>query len=180
MTEFAPPAPTAIPLTRELAEQYAQDLAALTSQIPEVEYTAADILAEQKGERNMLNKWQHSLVVMEGDKPIAFVMGYERRAEGNDQYPNDTLYISELAVGESHQHQGIARSLLQQFFEMNNGVGFLSLSGKLNYSIQTNSATWNDHVIKLYESFGFKQRATKAYPNRTDVVLGVDLGGLQL
>lgn len=180
MTELSPNPPSnAVPLTRELAETHAAELAILGSQIPQVEYSAEDILAEQKGDRELLNKWQHSLVVMEGGKPVAFVMGYERRAEGNSQYPEDTLYVSELAVAESYQHQGIARSLLKQFFELNNAAGFQTLSGKLNYSIQTNSADWNAHVIDLYKSFGFKQRATKEYPNRTDVVLEADSNELQ-
>ena len=180
MSEFAPPPPyTAIPLTRELATSHADALALLASQIPQVEYSPNDILAEQKSDRELLNKWQHSLVVMDGDVPIAFVMGYERRAEGNTQYPTDTLYISELAVAETHQQQGIARSLLQQFFEYNGSVGFLTLDGDLNYSIQTNSAEWNEHVVKLYESFGFKQRAMTEYPNRTDVVLGVNADKLK-
>lgn len=175
MTELAPNPPySAIPLTRELAEANATQLASLASQIPQVEYSAEDILAEQKGDRELLNKWQHSLVVIEGNKPIALVMGYERRAEGNSQYPKNTLYISELAVAETHQHQGIARSLLHKFFELNNAIGFQTLNGSLNYSIQTNSAEWNQHVVELYESFGFERRATKEYPDRTDIVLGVD------
>jgi ribosomal protein S18 acetylase RimI-like enzyme len=181
MTELDPKSTyTAAQITRELAKEYAADFALLASQIPQVEYTGEDILAEQKGNRFLLNKWQHSLVIVDNYKPIAFVMSYERLAEGNAQYPDDTLYISELSVVKTHQHKGIAYSLLKQFFEMNNSVGFQSLTGELNYSVQTNSAEWNKHVINLYEAFGFKQRATKEYPNRTDVVLGVGLDGLQL
>lgn len=181
MTELAPKPPyLAIPLTRELAEQHSAELALLASQIPEVEYSPEDILAEHKGDRELLNKWQHSLVIIEGGKPIAFVMGYERRAEGNPQYPNNTLYVSELAVAETHQRRGIAGELLRQFFEHNNEVGFQTLGGKFNYSLQTNSAKFNTYVIALYKSFGFTQRATKEYPNRTDVVLGVEANELRL
>lgn len=181
MTEFAPNTPYATsPLNREFAEEHAVELALLASQIPQVEYSAEDILAEQKGDRELLNKWQHSLVVVDDGRPTAFVIGYERVSEENSQYPNDTLYVSELAVAETHQQQGIARSLLRQFFEFNNAVGFQTLRGELNYSIQTNSAEWNTHVIDLYKSFGFEQRATKRYPNRIDIVLGVDSSELQL
>lgn len=181
VTELAPEPPyIAIPLTRELAEEHAEDLASLASQIPQVEYSSEDILAENKGGRELLNKWQHSLVVMEGGKPIAFVMGYERRSERNPQYPEDTLYVSELAVAETHQRQGIALRLLRQFFEHNNEIGFQTIDGKLSYSIQTNSAERNSHVIDLYKSFGFKERAMKEYPNRIDVVLGVDSNELRL
>ena len=181
MAELAPTPPhTAVPLTRALAEDYATELASLASLIPLVEYTAEDVVSEQKGERMLSNKWLHSLIIIEDSKPIAFVMAYERQSEENAQYPDNTLYISELAVAETHWHQGIAQSLLQQFFERNNELGFRTLSGAFNYSIQTNSADWNKHVISLYESFGFKQRAIKPYPNRTDVVLGVGVDGLKL
>ncbi len=161
-------------LTKELAERFAVQLTALANLIPGVEYTTDDILAETKGDRVLLDKWEHSLVLLENDEPIAMVMGYERASEGNEQYPQDTLYVCELAVKESHQRQGIARELLKAFFERNNEIGMQNTDIPLNYSIQTNSAEWNQHVIDLYKSFGFKQRATKEYPNRTDLVLGVN------
>jgi ribosomal protein S18 acetylase RimI-like enzyme len=160
-------------LTHELAERYASELAALANQIPQVVYTPDDILAEQKGDRLMIGKWVHSLIVLENNAPIAFVMCYERVGEDNEQYPQNTMYISELAVAKAHQRQGIARSLLGTFFERNNILGFQQLEGDVNYSIQTNSAGWNTHVIDLYKSFGFKQRALKSYPDRVDVVLGL-------
>lgn len=169
-----------VALTRDLAQQYITDLTRLANQIPQVEYTEEDILAEQKGNRALLNKWQHSLVIMDANKPIAFIIGYERKAEGNEQYPIDTLYISELSVAENYQNRGVARSLLRAFFEQNNTLGFRSLSGRLNYSLQTNAADWNKYVIDLYKSFGFKQRSTKQYPNRTDVILGANVDELEL
>ena len=159
-------------LDKDTASKHAERLGELANQIPQVEYTAEDILAETKGERELLRKWDHSLIVFDGDKTVGFIMGYERKGEGNDQYPDNTIYISELAVDESYQRRGIARQLLESFLEKNNHVGLLSLDGDTNYSIQTNSAGWNSHVIELYESFGFKKRATKDYPNRTDVILG--------
>lgn len=128
----------------------------------------------------LYDKWLHSLIVVDYNRPAAFVMGYERKAEENPQYPKNTLYISELAVAKTHQNKGIARWLLGQFFEMNNAVGFQTLNGELNYSIQTNEAEWNGHVINLYKSFGFEERAKKEYPNRTDIVLGVNAHELRL
>ena len=160
-------------LSRELALQYIDGLAALANQIPSVSYQPHDLLTEQKEERQLYNKWDHSLILLEDDRPIGFIMGYERQAENNEQYPKNSLYISELAVLESHQNQGIGRSLLGQFLFMNNTAGFLTLDGALHYSVQTNSARWNRHVRELYESFGFKKRATKDYANRTDIVLSV-------
>lgn len=174
MTEFQnSPKQTPEKLTKELAEKFADKLTALANLIPGVEYTTDDILADTKGDRVLLDKWEHSLVLFENGEPIAMVMGYERASEGNEQYPTDTLYVCELAVKESHQRQGIARELLKAFFERNNEIGMQNTDIPLNYSIQTNSAEWNNHVIDLYKSFGFRERTTKEYPNRTDLVLGV-------
>lgn len=163
-----------LPLTRDFANQHAEELARLAGQIPQVEYSAADITAESKdeGKRVFYGKWDHSFVLMDKDRPIGLVIGYERKGEGNDQYPQNTIYVSELAVHEDYQRQGIARKLLDIFFSHNIQTGMLHLPGEVNFSIQTNSAEWNGHVRKLYESFGFVQRATKAYDNRTDVVMG--------
>lgn len=161
------------PLSRELAEQYADKLAALADQIPGVSYTTETVLAETKGERQLLGKWDHSLVVMESQTPIGLVIGYERQAEGNEQYPENTLYISELAVDEGYRKRGIAQHLLTRFIQKTSQRGFLHIPGQLNYSVQTNSEDWNQHVINLYKSFGFRERARKHYLNRTDIVLGV-------
>lgn len=159
-------------LDRNTAEKHASELAKLAGQIPLVEYTEKEILAEEKGDRKFYGKWGHSLVMFDADKPIALVIGYERKSEGNSQYPRNTLYISELAVSENYQHRGLGRYLLKNFFEHNNKTGLMYLEGKLNYSVQTNSADWNKYVQDLYKSFGFTPRATKGYENRTDVILG--------
>lgn len=174
MSEMLPPSPVEIEkLTKELATAHIGDLVGLANQIPGVKYTAQDVLADHKGPRDMHGKWDHSLAVFEGGRPIGLLMAYEREAEGNEQYPENTLYLSELAVSEDHRGQGIAKDMLRELFtKSNNESGFQVLSGELNYSVQTNSADWNSRVVELYESFGFKKRATKEYPNRTDVVLG--------
>lgn len=177
---FKHPSSNGVHLTHEIATKYLEDLTAIANQIPEVSYCAEDILSNLKGDRQLLNKWDHSLVIFDDNKPIALAIGYERHAERNVQYPNNTIYISELAVADTHQHQGIGRFLLSQFFKLNDEIGFISLSGELEYSVQTNLAEWNSHVIDLYKSFGFKQRATKVYPNRLDVVLGLSAESLKL
>ncbi len=151
------------------AEKYAKTIARLADQIPLVNYSKKEILAESKGERIFHGKWEHSLVVFDGDMPIAVIIGYEREGEDNNQYPENSLYISELAVDENYQKQGIARALLRKFLERNKK--FLHLDGRMIYSVQTNFADWNNHVRKLYESFGFRQIATKKYDNHKDVVL---------
>lgn len=156
-------------LERGIAEKYATKIAQLVDAIPLVNYTEKEVLAESKEERKFLGKWEHSLVVLNNDNPIAVIIGYERRAEGNKQYPMNSLYISELAVDETYRGKGIARELIQFFLKFNKELK--SLDGEMAYSVQTNSADWNNHVVRLYESFGFKKIATKQYDNRTDVVL---------
>jgi ribosomal protein S18 acetylase RimI-like enzyme len=156
-------------LSKTIAEKYAPTLAEIASQIPLVDYTEKEILAESKGDRIFHGKWDHSLVVFDKDKPIAFIAGYERKAEVNDQYPENSLYISELGVLKTYQKQGIGRQLVKQFLELNKKL--IHFEGRMIYSIQTNSANSNQHVLELYKSFGFKHQAFKKYNNRTDVVL---------
>ena len=118
MPEFIPQsAAAAEPLTRDLAEKHLSRLTELANLIPGVKYTPEDILAEQKGGRQMLGKWSHSLVVFVDDKPVAFIMGYERAGEGNEQYPENTIYLSELAVAKEYQDKGLGRDLISSFFE---------------------------------------------------------------
>jgi hypothetical protein len=48
------------------------------------------------------------------------------------------------------------------------------LEGYINYTVQTNSADWNQYVIDLYKYFGFKLIGLKDYLDRTDVVLRIE------
>ena len=163
-------------LEKELARKYASALAEIVDQIqiPLIDqYSEREVLAESKGERKFHGKWEHSLVVFDQQTPIAVITGYEREAEKNEQYPENTLYISELAVRQDYQRRGIGRRLLRIFLDYNAEKGFIYLEGDPNFSIQTNSAAWNEYVQNLYKSFGFKERATKQYENGTDyLVLG--------
>jgi ribosomal protein S18 acetylase RimI-like enzyme len=161
------------PLTADLANKYINQITKLANDIPKVSYSPEEILAVAKDGRLMLAKWQHSVVIVENEEVIAFIIGYERKAEYNDQYPENTIYISELCVNKKYRRKGLAKQILADYFKFNNKIGFLKLSGRLNYSLQTNSATSNGFVIKLYESFGFTTRAKKEYHNRTDLVMGV-------
>jgi ribosomal protein S18 acetylase RimI-like enzyme len=160
-------------LDKNTAVVNAKVLAQLADSIPLVEYSEDDILADSKPGRIFHGKWEHSLAAFHQEKPIAVIIGYEREKEENDLYPENSIYISELAVDNQYRKQGLARELLYQFLSQHKS--FLHLQGKLRYSIQTNSDEWNKYVIDLYKAFGFKQVGTKAYDNRTDVVLGLEL-----
>lgn len=158
-------------LDKDTMSAHVDTIALLTDQIPMVSYTKEDMLAESKPGREFHGKWEHSLVVFDQEKPIAIIIGYEREKEDNDQYSENSIYISELAVDKNYFRQGIAKKLVKLFLDFN--TSFLYLDGKLTFSIQTNSADWNQHVVKLYKSFGFEQVSTKKYDNRTDVVLNL-------
>lgn len=160
-------------LDKKTAFAHAKTIARLADLIPLVRYTEKEILAESKPGRTFHGKWEHSLIVFDQDNPIAIIISYERKKEGNDQYPENSIYISELAVDENYRRQGLARELIKQFLDFNKS--FLHLDGNLLFSIQTNSADWNQHVVNLYKSFGFEQVGTKEYDNRTDVVLKLKL-----
>jgi ribosomal protein S18 acetylase RimI-like enzyme len=158
-------------LDEKTASVHANTLASLADSIPMVNYTKEDILAESKPGREYLGKWEHSLIVFDQDKPIAIIIGYERVKENNVEYSENSIYISELAVDQNYQRQRLAKRLIECFLDFNKS--FLHLDGNLLFSIQTNSADWNQHVVNLYKSFGFEQVATKQYDNRTDVVLNL-------
>jgi ribosomal protein S18 acetylase RimI-like enzyme len=51
--------------------------------------------------------------------PIAIIIAYERQLELNNLYPNNTLYISELAVKYEYRNKGIAKQLLENWFRIN-------------------------------------------------------------
>lgn len=157
-----------IPLDKETAEKYLADILELVKQVPLVDYSLESILAEGKDKRIFYGKWEHSFIVLDEDKPIGIVMGYEREAEGNEQYPQNTLYISELAVDKKYQRKGLGRELMMFFLNYNQKLGFKYLEGEINFSLQTNSAENNLPVQKLYEKIGFRKRSEKVYDNRTD------------
>jgi len=156
-------------LTKKLAEKHVLVIVKMADQIPLVSYTKEKILAENKNDRIFYGKWDHSLVVFDKNKPIAFIIAYERKAEGNNQYPKNSLYISELSVLKAYQRQNIGRQLVKLFLELNKKL--IYLKGKMIYNIQTNSADWNQHVQAFYKSFGFKCRARKKYSDGIDMIL---------
>jgi len=62
-------------LTKTIAEKYVSVLTEIANQIPLVNYTVKDILADKKEGRNFYGKWEHSLIVFDQSKPIAFIIG---------------------------------------------------------------------------------------------------------
>ena len=154
------------PLTREYAHKHQARLSELANLIPEVSITPEDILAECKPDgRDTSSKWDYSYALQADDQVVGFVMGYIRAAEGNQQYPVESLYMSELAVDPGYQGQGLARQLIGHYMEQ------ALRSGTKEFTLQTNAAEWNAPVRHLYESCGFVVDGHKQYPNRQDVIM---------
>ncbi len=159
-------------LSLKLVKKYAKEICESLDQIKLVEkHTLEQLLAEQKGERLFHAKWSHSLIALTEDgEYVGVAIAYEREAEGNKQYPVNSIYFSDLAIDRKYQGQGLGKELLTHWLELNKQVGFTKLTGNLVFSLQTNSAFWNQPVQKLYESFGFRKTAEKVYENRVDNV----------
>ncbi len=130
-------------------------------------------MLKKKEGRIFYGKWNHSLILLDKQKIIGVIIGYERESENNEQYPENTIYISELGIYKPYQKKGLGRKLLQTFLKYNQQAGFKHLKGILNFSVQTNSAQFNQHVVNIYKSLGFKKRALKEYSNQVYVILGL-------
>jgi len=139
-------------LTRGTAELNSDRLVALANLIPEVEYSADNLLATAKPDgRDMSSKWEYSYLMKEGEVIVGFIVGYVRAAEANDQYPRQSLYMSELAVDTSHRGKGYAKQLVTHYLEK------ALEAGVTDFTLQTNAADWNEPVRGLYERFGFRE-----------------------
>lgn len=158
-------------LNEDLIKHYSKDICDSLDQIPLVEkHTQERLFMMQKGERKLHKKWEHSLIALYNNEYAGIIVGYERESENNVQYPRDSIYLNDLAVHTKFQNKGLGRFLVDCWLKHNKGVGFLTLTGTLVFSVQTNTADWNKHVQNLYTSFGFHKIAEKIYENRTDNV----------
>jgi len=156
-------------LTPDLVEKYGNDICKSLDQIPRVDpHTKEQLLQAKSGDRVLYKKWDHSFLLLDEENFVGVIMGYERKSENNDQYPYNSIYLSDFAVAKEYQRKGIGKFLVKIWLDKNRIIGFLKLDGHLRFSVQTNLADWNEHVKKLYESFGFKKTSEKKYDNRTD------------
>lgn len=159
-------------LTKKVAKQFQYEITQIWNLIPLSDHGINDILKEESDGKPYIQKWEHSLIVLSSDttKVIGFIVGYERPKETKPPYLKDSIHLKSLSIAVEYQNQGLGRKLVQTWLDYNKKVGYLNLRGKYAYSVQTNSAEWNLHVQKLYQSFGFQKVGTKQYPDKLDVV----------
>lgn len=157
-------------LSKDLAEKYKNEITDLWNLIPLSNHSPEDILKEGKNNQKYYGKWEHSLIVLSEDlqEVVAFIVGYERKAENNEQYPHDSLHLKSISVNENYQKQGIGKKLIKFWLKFNQEIGFKHLQGDFVFSVQTNGAEWNKYVQDFYQSIGFIQTATKKYENKED------------
>lgn len=162
-------------LTRALAKEFIADIVIALDLIPQADkHTATEVLADKRGERVFYAKWDHSFVMLnDGGDFVAVIIGYERESENNNQYPDNCIYLSELAVAAKFQKRGIGKFLCQLWIDYNKRIGFQMLKGDLKFCVQTNNSDWNIHVQRLYESFGFQKTGKKQYGKRTDNIYSI-------
>lgn len=165
-------------LTAELAEVNVAQIGEALDQIPLVEHHSPEIiLAVSKDDQDFHAKWEHSLISLdEHGNFVGVIMGYERESEETEQYPNDSIFLSDFAVSKSHQKQGLGKWMLGSWLDFNTKLGFKVLNSSLQFTTQTNSAVWNRHVQALYESLGFAKRSTQNYRNRNEIVYELMIG----
>lgn len=70
----------------------------------------------------------------------------------------DEFYISNLAVFEAYQNQGIGKELLKQAEDLAKSKGYQKLSLLVE--------TYNHHAKHIYELFGFKETSHVLFPKR--------------
>lgn len=159
-------------LSRDRAESMIKSICTLANLIPLVSYTEADLLADGRPDRPYLGKWQHSLVALFNNQPAGILIAYERLSENRPGYALPSVYINILAVDPTLQKTGIGSHLLQNFLAREKNSGFVCLDGpKQLASAQTNSASFNEPVVRCYRKAGFEPAGSAVYDNRTDVIL---------
>ena len=161
-------------LDKNCAKKYQDKIVSLLRMIPKTSYKSEDILAERKGERVFHSKWEHSLILFDKDIPIGVLIAYEREKENNDLYPENSLYINEIAVSEKYQGYGIGKYLMGYFLKHNQKFFSFQNSDKIIFKIQTEDSIENLKVINFYKSFGFKERGRKKYSEKYDLVMELD------
>ncbi|HET6746868.1 MAG TPA: GNAT family N-acetyltransferase [Candidatus Saccharimonadales bacterium] len=144
-------------LSREYAEENAERLAVIASEIPGTSWTSEMVMAEEvPGESKqvpLLGKWRHSLVMEESEVPIALAIGYEVR---NKDEISQALHLGALACDRAYKGRKLGEHLLARFLKNAIERGYVALSDTtMTFSLQTGADPENVSVRHLYEKYGF-------------------------
>jgi len=156
-------------LSKEFADREWKQILDIGNRISGIEWSKEYLIADKDEYREYRGKWDHSLVVMNGQEVVAFLIAFEREPKGR-VYKFPSFYIHFFAVKDSYQGRGIGKKLLELFFE-NCEKGFKHLEGKPVVTLQTNVADFNQKAKDFYRKFGFRKIGRKIYPNRTDWIM---------
>lgn len=159
-------------LSKNICKSKIEEILNILKLIPNSNYKREEILAENKEERILYGKWEHSLVILNDKEIVGILIGYEREKEKSGLYLENSFYINEIAVSKKYKGQGLGRKLLETFIEKTEK--FKYLDGKIKIRIQTTNSIENRKVISLYESLGFKKIGVKQYPNKEDIVMEIE------
>lgn len=158
-------------LDKSLMERKKDEILELLKLIPNSHYTLEDILGEKKGERVLYGKWEYSLVLLDKERVVGVLIGYEREKEESKLYSENCFYINEVAISRELKGKGLGRSLLRYFID--NLKCYKYLDGDFIIRIQTTNRVENIKVIELYEELGFEKVGTKDYPTKQDLILEI-------
>lgn len=159
-------------LTPQIVRAYSHQIIEALDQIPQTDpHSLEQLLCERKADKILRAKWKHSYIALDSDGTFAgVIIGYERDKEDNTYYPMRSIYLSSLAISKKYQQKGLGKRLIQYWVQKAFEVGFIELSGPVELRVQTNRASWNEHVQRLYESCGFSEVGQKEYANRVDSI----------
>lgn len=156
-------------LDKETAEKYSNEILYLLKNIPDSEYNISHVTAENKGNRILYGKWEHSLIIFYKNKPVGILIGYERKKEENSLYPENCFYINEISIDKDFQKYGLGSYLMKYF--LNDVREYKYLKGKRIFKVQTTDSIENIKVINFYKKFGFLVVGRKKYPFKYDLVM---------
>lgn len=159
-------------LTRTVATIHFKQINSLLALIPLVPHDPNELLATQKQQRKLYQKWEPSLVAIQDDHLCGVLVAYEREADTH--YKSNTLYIAALSVDTAYQRQKVGTTLMNALIKQSKHAQFL-LPNIHTISLQTNDSEHNSITQKFYEQLGFIQTGAKPYPNRLDRIYSLPI-----
>lgn len=162
------------PLTKELAVAHTDEIVTLMNDIPEVTYSAEDLLAEEKADGRRLHaKWDTSYAVFDGDQAVGAITAYERPPEPGTHYERQSVHLCDIAVAREYRARRLGAVLFSHLLSVSLARGYVELGNDepLCFSLQTNAGEFNMGVQEFCRSFGFFEVGEYTHKNRTNLVM---------